>query len=110
MTMITETIYAGLDNVFSLQLIRGGLPVNLLSITGYKLVLSDEDPQISFEDLNIDNQPGDIFFEKEDGIVEIFIGTLLTDDQKGRYRAYLITFDPDNPEGIRWPFFYLKVA
>ncbi len=104
--MITETIYAGRDNVFSLQLVRGGLPINLLSITGYELVLS-EDPDLKFEDKTLVTD--DMFKEKADGVVEIAIGTLLNDSQKGRYTAYLITYDPINEEGVRWPPFYLKV-
>jgi len=107
MATVTETIYAGRDNVFSLQLIRGGVPINLLSITGYELVLSEEDPEIRFVDLDVSSG---MFTEKANGIVEIAIGEEMTEDQTGRYRSYLITYDPSNPQGVRWPFFYLKVV
>ena len=104
-TMITETIFAGRNNTFSLQLVRGGQPINLLSITGYELVLS-EDPDLRFTDLH---DQTDMFTEKADGIVEINVGALLTRDNLGRYKAYLITYDPINTNGVRWPPFTLKV-
>lgn len=97
--MIVETIYAGRDNVFSLQLVRGGTPINLLSITGYELHFNDR----TFADI-------DDFNEKENGIVEIHIGEDLTEDDLGRFTAYLITFDPINTQGVRWPDFKLKVV
>lgn len=96
--MITETIYAGRDNVFSLQLVRGGEAINLLSITGYKLYFNDR----VFEDQTD-------FTEKANGIVEIHIGEELTEDDLGRFTAYLVTFDPINTMGVRWPDFKLKV-
>ncbi len=104
--MITETIFAGRDNTFSLQLVRGGVTINLLSVTGYELVLS-VDPDIRFTDLDMSTG---IFTEKDAGIVEINIGNLLTQDQLGRYKAYLITYDPVNEHGVRWPPFTLKVT
>lgn len=108
MTMITETIYAGRNNTFSLQLVRGGQAINLLSITGYELVLSD-DPLLKFTNLDLANNELGYFVEKANGVVEITIGDNLTDDQKGRYKAYLVTYDPQNTLGVRWPPFTLKV-
>lgn len=102
--MITETIYAGRDNVFSLQLVRGGEVVNLLSFTGYELTLSNGRV---FTDLDISSG---MFVEKEDGVVEINIGPLLTVDDLGRHKAYLVSFDPVNDDGVRWPNFNLKVV
>lgn len=104
MAMINETIFAGRDNVFSLQLVRGGEPINLLSITGYQLVLSNGK---TFTDLDMTSG---MFLEKPNGVVEISIGDLLEDADKGRHTAYLVTYDPVNDDGIRWPNFKLKVA
>jgi len=108
--MITETIYAGRNNTFSLQLVRAGEPINLLSVTGYELVLSETDPNIRFTDLDVASSSLGFFTEKDNGIVEITIGDNLTEDQKGRYKAYLVTYDPINTLGVRWPPFTLKVA
>lgn len=105
MAMITETIYAGRDNTFSLQLVRGGEPINLLAITGYELVL-DEESGLIFKDLNLTSG---IFLEKPNGIVEISVGENISEDQTGRYQAYLITYDPINIHGVVWPKFILKV-
>lgn len=107
--MITETIYAGRNNTFSLQLVRAGEPINLLSITGYELVLS-EDPDLKFTDLSVVDSGLGFFKEKSNGVLEITIGDDLTEDQKGRYKAYLVTYDPVNTLGVRWPPFTLKVA
>jgi hypothetical protein len=97
--MITETIYAGRSNTFSLRLTRGGVPENLMAINRYELVI---------EGLrSIDNQS--LFVEKGDGIVEIDIGNTLLSPEVGSYRAHLVTFDPVNTTGVRWPTFKLKV-
>ena len=106
--MITETIFAGRDNTFSLRLVRGGEAINLLSVTGYELVLSEE-PLLKFTNLDIANEDLGYFKEKDNGVVEITIGDDLTDADKGRYTAYLVTYDPVNVRGVRWPPFYLKV-
>lgn len=100
--MITETIFAGRDNTFSLQLVRGGEIINLLSITGYEITLSSGTVITSAE------YP-DRFVEKDDGIIEFNLGTLLDDDDLGKLNAYLVTFDPVNTDGIRWPNFKLQV-
>jgi len=97
--MITETLYAGRDNTFSLQMVRGGEFVSLLAITGYVLNLSSGK---SFTDI-------DRFTEKADGVVEIAIGDLLTAADVGSHTAHLVTFDPVNVHGVRWPDFKLKV-
>jgi hypothetical protein len=97
--MIVETIYAGRDNTFSLQLVRGDEPVNLLGITGYALYLTDTKV---FTDAAL-------FTEKENGVLEIAIGDLLTTADRGSYNAYLVTFDPVNDDGVRWPKFKLRV-
>lgn len=106
MAMINETIFAGRDNVFSLQLVRGGQVINLLSITGYELVLSEE-LGLKFQDLDMSTS---MFKEKDNGIVEISIGSELTVNDLGRYKAHLVTYDPVNVHGVRWPPFNLKVA
>jgi hypothetical protein len=97
--MIIETLFAGRNNTFSLQLVRGGEFVNLLAITGYSLVLSNGR---SFTDAGI-------FTEKDDGVVEINIGPLLTSADVGSHISYLVTTDPVNVVGVRWPNFKLKV-
>lgn len=97
--MIIETLFAGRNNTFSLQLVRGGEFVNLMVITGYSLVLSNGR---SFTDAGI-------FTEKADGVVEIDIGPLLTPADVGSHVSYLVTFDPINTDGVRWPNFKLKV-
>lgn len=100
--MITETIYAGRDNTFSLRLVRGGEQVNLLSVTGYSLTLSNGKVFTSVA------TPSS-FKEKPNGIVEISVGNLLTEDDLGLHTAFLITFDPVNVHGVQWPNFKLKV-
>lgn len=97
--MIIETIFAGRDNTFSLQLVRGEQAINLLSITGYALNLSNGRV---FSDTAQ-------FTDKPDGIVEIAIGDLLTSADVGSHTAYLVTFDPVNIHGVRWPNFKIKV-
>lgn len=104
--MINETIYAGRDNTFSLQLVRGGQVINLLSITGYELTLSNGRV---FFDLGDTEEPTGNFIEKTDGIVEIQIGSQLTEEDLGKHTAYLVTFDPVNEHGVRWPPFKLQV-
>jgi hypothetical protein len=97
--MITETIYAGRSNTFSLRLTRGGVPENLMAVNRYELVI---------EGLRtIDNQS--LFIEKDDGIVEMDIGDVLLPVEASSYRAHLVTFDPVNATGVRWPTFKLKV-
>lgn len=96
--MILETLYAGRNNTFSLQLVRGDEPVPLLTVTGYQLHLNEK----VFDD------PAS-FTEKENGIVEVSIGHLLTEDDIGTHRAHLVTFDPINTAGVRWPDFKIKV-
>lgn len=97
--MIVETVYAGRDNVFSLQLLRSEVPVNLLAVTGYELRTLGG---LVFNDIAR-------FNEKEDGVVEISIGDLLTPEDRGNHIAYLVTFDPVNVNGVQWPNFKLKV-
>lgn len=99
---VNETIYAGRDNVFSLQLVRGGEPVNLMSIIRYELFVGED---LSFAS---DTYTG-MFVEKDNGVVEINIGAQLTEDDKGRYTAYLVSYDLVNTHGVRWPNFKLKV-
>lgn len=97
--MIIETIFAGRANTFSLRLTRGGVAENLMAVNGYALYVGTLPP---FTDR-------DLFIEKDDGIVEINIAPLLTQEQVGTYKAYLVTFDPVNTSGVRWPDFKLKV-
>jgi hypothetical protein len=79
--------------------VRGGEFVNLLAITGYSLNLSNGRV---FTDMTI-------FTEKPDGIVEINVAPLLTESDIGSHKAFLLTFDPVNTSGVRWPDFKLKV-
>ena len=102
--MVVETIFAGRNNTFSLQLLRDGSAINLLSITGYELNLSNGR---TFAENSTDGLTR--FIEKEDGIVEINIGDALTAADVGNHNAHLITFDPVNTAGVRWPNFKLKV-
>lgn len=99
MAKVVETLYVGRDNTFSLQLLRKEEPIALLAITAYELHLSSGR---SFIDQ-------DRFIVKEDGIVEVNIGDLLTEDDVGSHTAYIVTFDPVNTCGVRWPNFKLKV-
>jgi hypothetical protein len=101
--MITETIFAGRDNVFSLQLVRGGEAINLLTVEGYELTLSD-----GVNDDKVFTNSA-YFKDKPDGVVEISIGEILTADDASTYIAHLVTFDPVNLQGVRWPNFKLKV-
>lgn len=97
--MITETIFAGRSNTFSLRLTRGGVPENLMAVNKYELVIDGL--------RTIDNQS--LFIEKDDGTVEFDIADSMTQEDVGSYRAYLITYDPVNATGVRWPTFKLKV-
>lgn len=97
--MVIETLFVGRNNTFSLQLRRAEEAITLLSITGYELYLSNGR---MFSDL-------DRFIEKDNGIVEIAIGGLLTAADVGSHVAYLVTFDPINIAGVRWPNFKIKV-
>jgi hypothetical protein len=97
--MIVETIYHGRDNTFSLRLTRGGVAEQLMAINKYELVITDLKV--------IDNQL--LFVEKTDGIVEIDIGRDFIEEEVGSYRAHLVTYDPVNQSGVRWPDFKLKV-
>lgn len=94
-----ETIYAGNDNTFSLQFLRDGIPVSTLSFTGYALHISDT--QVFDNPL--------YFTPKAEGIVEISIGRELTDFDIGKHSAYMVTIDPVNTQGVRWPDFTLWV-
>ena len=97
--MVVETLYVGRNNTFSLQLLRGGEAINLLAVLGYSLHLSNGRV--------FDDQ--DRFTEKPDGVVEVSVGDLLTEADVGSHRAYLVTTDPVNTAGVRWPDFKLKV-
>lgn len=97
--MVVETLFVGRNNTFSLRLLRADEAINLLAITGYELHLSNGR---MFSDL-------DRFTEKEGGVVEIAIGDLLTVADVGSQRAYLVTYDPVNINGVRWPDFKIKV-
>ena len=97
--MITETVFIGRNNSFSLQLLRGGEPINLLAIRSYELYLNTG---------LVFNAEGS-FLPKEDGIVEISIGHLLTEEDLGKVKGYLVTTDPVNVEGVRWPNFDLWI-
>jgi hypothetical protein len=97
--MIVETVFAGRDNTFSLQLIRGDEQLNLLGISGYSLVFSDGRV--------IDDQ--ERFLAKSAGIVEISLGDLFASTERGTYVVNLITYDPVNENGVQWPSFKLKV-
>lgn len=97
--MVIETLYVGRNNTFSLQLLRAGESISLLAITGYALHLSSGKV--------FDDQAR--FTEKADGIVEVSVGDLLTVDDVGSHKAHLVTTDPINTAGVRWPDFKLKV-
>jgi len=101
--MITETLFVGRNNTFSLKLIRGESFVPLISILTYSLTLtSPTGTVLTFTDLSL-------FTEKDDGIVEINIAPLLTTADIGTHKAILITFDTVNTLGVRWPKFKIKV-
>lgn len=97
--MVIETLYVGRNNTFSLQLLRAGEAISLLAITGYALRLSNGKV--------FDDQAR--FTEKADGVVEVSVGDLLTADDVGSHKAHLVTTDPINTAGVRWPDFKLKV-
>ena len=97
--MLVETLYVGRNNVFSLRLMRDGEPISLLAILGYSLHLSNGRVFADQER----------FVEKPGGVVEIAVGDLLTEADVGSHRAYLVTTDPVNTAGVRWPDFKLKV-
>ena len=97
--MVIETLFVGRNNTFSLQLLRAEEAINLMAISFYELHLSNG---------KMFSDPG-CFTEKDNGVVEIAIGSLLTSADIGTQTAYLITFDPINTAGVRWPSFKIKV-
>lgn len=96
---IVETIYAGKDNTFSLQFLRDNVIVSTLSFTGYELHWTDG---------RVFSNPA-YFIAKAEGIVEIAIGQAMTDLDIGKHTAYMVTIDPENTQGVRWPDFTLWV-
>ena|ERR1700741_3186091 len=96
---LVETIYAGKNNTFSLQFLRDGVLVTTLSFTGYELHLADG---------QVFSDPA-YFNPKAEGIVEISVGQAMTEPDIGKHTAYLVTFDPVNTQGVRWPDFTLWV-
>jgi hypothetical protein len=97
--MIVETIYQGRDNTFSLRLTRGGAAENLMAVNKYEFVI---------EGLRTITDQS-LFVEKQDGIVEISIGMTFSPTEVGSYKCHLVTFDPINKDGVRWPDMKLKV-
>jgi hypothetical protein len=71
----------------------------MMAITGYALHVGKFPPITTRE----------FFVEKEDGIVEINIAPGLTKDYVGSHKAYLVTYDPVNADGVRWPDFKLRI-
>jgi len=96
---IVETIYVGKDNTFSLQFLRDGVPVSTLSFTGYEL---------HFTDGRVFSDPA-YFNPKSEGIVEISVGQTMTALDIGKHTAHMVTLDPENTQGVRWPDFTLWV-
>lgn len=97
--MVIETIFQSRNNTFSLRLTRAGVAENLLAVNKYEFVI---------EGLRTITDQS-VFVEKPDGIIEIGIGTQFTPEEVGSYKAYLVTFDPINAAGVRWPTMKLKV-
>jgi hypothetical protein len=97
--MIVETIYQGRDNTFSLRLTRAGVAENLMAVNKCEFVVGDL--------RTITDQS--LFVKKQDGIVEINIGRTFAPTEVGSYKCYLVTFDPINQDGVRWPDMKLKV-
>lgn len=97
--MVVETIFQGRDNTFSLRLTRAGVAENLSAVNKYEFVVGSL--------RTISDQA--VFVEKADGVVEISIGTNFLPTEVGSYKCYLVTFDPVNTDGIRWPDMKLKV-
>jgi hypothetical protein len=97
--MVVETIFQGRDNTFSLRLTRAGVAENLSAVNKYEFVITDL--------RTITDQA--VFVERGNGIVEINIGSQFLPAEVGSYKAYLVTFDPVNVNGVRWPDMKLKV-
>lgn len=97
--MIIETIFQGRDNTFSLRLTRAGVAENLVAVNRYEFVI---------EGLRTITDQS-VFVEKPDGIVEINIGRTFAPTETGTFKCYLVTFDPVNSSGVRWPTMKLKV-
>jgi hypothetical protein len=115
--MIVETLFAGMDNTFSLQFMRGEFPVNLLQLSQFKLEMSNgrvfDDQSLFIKKTK--RRPGnaddaaDGSMVDTDGILEVIIGPLLTDEDKGSHTCWMTSYDPINTNGVRWPNFKLKV-
>lgn len=103
--MVVETLFVGRNNTFSLQLLRADVAISLMSIIGYELYLSNGRVFSDVDNLESDSR----FKEKDNGIVEISIGDLLTSADVGTHTAHLVTYDPVNSAGVRWPNFKIKV-
>jgi hypothetical protein len=97
--MIVETIYQGRDNTFSLRLTRASVAENLSAVDKYEFVI---DGLRTITDQSL-------FVEKQDGVVELNIGTTFAPTEVGSYKCHLVTFDPINRDGVRWPDMKLKV-
>ena len=52
---------------------------------------------------------GEVVYKDNLGIVEVAIGPLLTEEDVGSFKAYLVTYDAINTSGVKWPSFKLKV-
>jgi hypothetical protein len=97
--MVVETIYQGRANTFSLRLTRGGVAENLMSVNRCEFVI---DGLRTVTDQSL-------FSKKPDGVVEINLGITFAPTEVGTYKCHLVTFDPINKAGIRWPDMKLKV-
>ena len=97
--MIIETIFQGRDNTFSLRLTRAGVAENLMAVNRYEFVI---------EGLRTITDQS-VFVEKPDGVIEINIGNTFSPTEVGTFKCHLVTFDPVNANGVRWPTMKLKV-
>lgn len=105
--MITETVYRGRDNEFSLELEANGSAQDISALTRATLEFADE----KF-DSNIDSTYFDWTTSGSSGQLDVDIGTSnkLKNIDPGTYRAKLTIYDATYPNGLVWGHFMLKVV
>lgn len=103
MNEITELAYIGRDNSIDLELREDGVAVNLATVTRVRLELysttsTTDAPAVV--DSSITPAAFDFDTDAAEGIIHILLGAILA--AEGEFRARLVTFDPDNPNGLVW--------
>lgn len=103
MNTVTELCYIGRDNSIDVELREDGVAVDLSLVTRVRLELfdvDDEDAAPAVVDSSITAAAFDFNTDAGDGIIHIKLGAILSSE--GEYRVRLVTYDPDNANGLVW--------